>query len=121
VKLEDEIKAVENENAEFEGFVAGLTANSFMIGATKVEIGDATIFRNGVAADLAAGMKVEAEGNIVGGILMARKVTFKDNLRISAQVTAVGSSGASLTILGTSATLPSNLEIRENGNALAPA
>jgi uncharacterized protein DUF5666 len=121
IKLEDELKAAENENAEFEGFVANLNGSGFMIGATQVTFSDSTIFRNGVAADLTAGMKVEAEGNIINGILIARKITFKDNLRISALVTAVDPSGSSVTILGKSVTLPSKLEIRESGNALAPA
>jgi Domain of unknown function (DUF5666) len=121
IKLEDELKAAENENAEFEGFVANLNGSGFMIGATQVTFSSSTIFMNGVAADLAAGMKVEAEGNIVSGILVARKIVFKDNLRISALVTAVDPGGSSLTLLGKSVTLPSKLEIRENGNAVAPA
>jgi len=119
VEIEDEIKALENENAEVEGFVANLTSSGFMIGATQVALDSATIFRNGVAADLGEGVKVEAEGNIVNGILVARKITFKDNLRIKAQVTAVDSGGSTLTILGKNVSLPSNLVIRENGNLLA--
>jgi hypothetical protein len=121
VELEDEIKALENEEAEFEGFVANLSATGFMIGTTQVAFDSATVFKNGVAADLAAGTKVEVEGNILNGILMARKISFKDNLRINAKVTAVNSAGTSLTILGKAVTLPSNLDLRENGNALAPA
>jgi hypothetical protein len=121
IKLEDELKAAENENAEFEGFVANLNGSGFMIGATQVTFDTNTRFINGVAADLAAGTKVEVEGNILNGILVARKIAFKDNLRISALVTAVDPSGSGLTILGKSVTLPSKFEIRENGNVLAPA
>jgi len=121
IKLEDEIKALEHEQVEVEGFVANLVDSSFMIGATQVAFGSTTIFRNGVAADLSAGMKVEVEGNILNGILVARKITFKDNLRIRAEVTAVDSAGTSLTILGVNVIVPTNLEIRENGNALATA
>jgi hypothetical protein len=120
VELEDEIEAVENENAEFEGFVANLTGSTFMIGDMQVSFGSATIFRNGVAADLVNGAKVEAEGNILDGILMAGKITFKDNLRINAVVTAVDPGGTALTILDRSVMLPANLEIREDGNVLAP-
>jgi uncharacterized protein DUF5666 len=121
IKLEDELKAAENENAEFEGFVANLNGSGFMIGATQVTFGDSAIFVNGVAADLVNGTKVEVEGNIVNGILVARKIAFKDNLRISAKVTAVDPNGSGLTILGKSVTLPSRLDIRESGNTLAPA
>jgi hypothetical protein len=119
VTLEDEIKALENEQAEFEGFVANLSDSSFMIGTTQVSFSSATIFRNGVAADLSVGMKVEVEGNILNGILVARKITLKDNLRIRAEVTAVDSAGTALTILGVNVTVPTNLEIRESGNAVA--
>jgi len=119
IKLEDELKAAENENAEFEGFVTNLTGSGFLIGATQVTFGNSTIFMNGVAADLTAGMKVEVEGNVVNGILVARKIVFKDNLRISALVTAVNPDGSALTILGKSVTLPSKLDIREKGNVLA--
>ena len=121
IKLEDELKAAENENAEFEGFVANLSGSSFMIGATQVTFNTNTRFISGVAADLANGAKVEAEGLIVNGILMAKKIAFKDNLRISALVTAVEPSGSNLTILGKNVTLPSMLDIRESGNILAPA
>ncbi|MBI2354910.1 MAG: hypothetical protein HYV06_07765 [Deltaproteobacteria bacterium] len=121
VELEDELKAAENEEVEVEGFVANLSDTGFMIGATQVAFNSATRFVNGVAADLATGMKVEAEGSIVNGILLAEKIVFKDNLRISALVSAVDPSGSGLTILGKSVTLPSMIEIRENGNAVAPA
>jgi len=73
VELQDEIKALENENAEVEGFVANLTAGGFMIGATQVSFDSATAFKNGVAADLVEGVKVEAEGNIVNGIMWPRR------------------------------------------------
>src|SRR6185369_12089525 len=102
VELEDEIKALENEEFEVEGFVANLTESGFMIGATQVSFSSATLFRNGVAADLAEGVKVEVEGDMVNGILVAEKITFKDNLRIEALVTAVAGDGSSLTILGVS-------------------
>jgi hypothetical protein len=121
IELEDEIEAVENENAEFEGFVANLSGTGFMIGATQVTFDSATIFRNGAAADLVNGAKVEAEGNILNGTLVAGKITFKDNLRISAMVTAVDPDGSGLTILGKDVNLPSMLEIREHGDLLAPA
>lgn len=121
VELEDELKAAENEEAEVEGFVANLGDTGFLIGATQVAFDTNTRFMNGVAADLTAGMKVEVEGVIASGILMAQKIVFKDNLRISALVSAVDPSGSGLTILGKGVTLPSMLEIRENGNAVAPA
>lgn len=121
VELEDEIKAVENEKAEVEGFVANLAGSTFMIGDMQISFNSATRFVNGAATDLVAGAKVEAEGLIVNGVLMADKIAFKDNLRIRAQVTAVDTNASTLTILGIKVSVPSSAEIRENGNTLALA
>jgi len=76
----------EGLEAEVEGFIESLTATGFTIVATsgriQVQVDGATIFSGGVADDLKAGMKVEAEGQILGGFLLADKVSFKDNVRI---------------------------------------
>lgn len=118
IELEDELKAQENENAELEGFVANLSGSGFVIGGMQVAFTDATRFVNGVASDLSAGMKVEAEGVIANGILMATKIVFKDNLRIRAQVTAVDTGASTLTILGITVGVPGSAEIREDGNTV---
>lgn len=67
---------------ELEGFVANLAGNSFMIGGQTVAFSSATIFRGGVPADLAAGTKIEAEGPMNNGTLMATRITFKHTVRI---------------------------------------
>lgn len=121
VELEDEIKAEENDEFEVEGFVANLAGSTFMVGDMQVSFNSATRFVNGAATDLVAGAKVEAEGLIVNGILMAEKIAFKDNLRVRAQVTAVDTDASTLTILGITVSVPGSAEIRENGNAVALA
>ena len=62
----------------------------------EVQVDAATVFSGGVATDLKVGMKIEAEGQILGGVLLADKVSFKENIRI--EVAAAGANGATLTV-----------------------
>ncbi|MHC4751853.1 MAG: DUF5666 domain-containing protein [Planctomycetota bacterium] len=86
--------------AEVEGFVETLTAGGFTVVATsgrvEVQVDAATVFSGGIAADLQVGMKVEAEGQVLGGVLLADKVSFEDNIRV--EVAAAGADGSTLTI-----------------------
>jgi hypothetical protein len=92
-----------------------------MVGDMQVSFNSDTRFVNGAASDLVAGAKVEAEGLIVNGILVAEKIAFKDNLRMRALVTSVDSDASTLTILGITVSVPGSVDIRENGNAVTLA
>ena len=87
--------------AEVEGFVETLTAGGFTVVATSgrvdVQVDGATVFSGGLAADLQVGVKIEAEGQILGGVLLADKVSFKDNIRIEVAA-AVQADGDPLTV-----------------------
>jgi hypothetical protein len=82
--------------AEFEGYVASTTANGFFIGAQQVVVTASTVYEYGVAGDVVVGAKLEAEGSISGGVLTATKVSFRDNVRLEADVSTAG--GTSLTL-----------------------
>jgi cytoskeletal protein CcmA (bactofilin family) len=84
--------------AEFEGYVSSLSAGGFTIGAQQAVTTASTVYENGVAADLALGVKLEAEGSISGGVLSATKVSLRDNGRLEGDVAAV--SGNNLTLTG---------------------
>jgi hypothetical protein len=118
VELEEEkIKAAENEEMEIEGIISDVSnlaaLNQFTLSSGQViKISDATLFVGGARTDLAVGMKIEAEGPIVGGILMAEKITFKDNIRINANVTAVDTSAKTITILGLTVGFTSGTEFK---------
>ena len=82
------------------GFVDALTP--FNVGGQAVSISGATTFRPAgtSAADLLDGVKVEAEGSVVGGVLLARKIHIKKNgVRIEALADGEAA-GNSFTILG---------------------
>jgi hypothetical protein len=75
-----------------EGFIAGLNANggTFSVNGQLVDFNGAA-FRSGIEADLANGVKVEAQGPLANGVLQATRVTFKESVRIEANAdTKVG-------------------------------
>lgn len=110
VELEDALKAGENEKLEFEGFVSSGTVSDFFVNGQQVTTSAGTVFVGGVPADFAVGTKVEVEGRLVGGVLVATEVVFKENVRIDAAVEAVGS--GELTLLGKKVIIGSATDIR---------
>ncbi len=86
--------------AEVEGFVSSVNANGFVLGSQAVVISASTVFEGGVAADIVAGSKLEAEGPISNGVLNAVKVSFRDNLRFEADVASVNAGAGTLTLAG---------------------
>jgi len=99
---------VENKNQNFdddleieiESFVTALTPNGFTLltpsGPIDVVVDSATEYFGGTLADILVGTKVEVEGSIINGELMANKVKIKDNVRI--EVAAAGADGSTLTV-----------------------
>ncbi len=87
--------------AEVEGVISGINAaqDQFNVGGQPVSSSGATI-EGGLRADLLNGVKVEAEGPIVNGTLVATKIQIKSNgVRIEG-VTDTALSGGTFTILG---------------------
>ena len=87
------------DDAEVEGFVANLntTAETFEINGQVVSY-FAAIFIGGPEADLLNGTKVEAEGPIVGGVLQAEKVKFKESIEFEANAATVNAGDGELTL-----------------------
>lgn len=82
--------------AEFEGFVTATTGNGFVLGAQTVVTNASTVYQNGVAADAVLGARLEVEGAIAGGVFTASKVSFRDDVRLEADVASVNSSQITL-------------------------
>jgi len=106
VELEDRLLGDDNSEAEVEGIVTGFDgANSFVVAGQAVSLNASTRFVGAAdpanpRADLADGVKVEVEGRLQGGTLVAEQVKYKDAVRIMAPVTTV--SGSTFTMLGKS-------------------
>jgi hypothetical protein len=102
---EVEFEPAEGEHFEVEGFVGGLGSGSFKINDQQVQTSSTTLFDGGVSGDLVDGIKVEAEGHLVNGNLVANKIAFKESIRIESNATTTGSANVlDLTVKTTSKT-----------------
>ena len=83
VELEDARNGAENDEAEVEGIVTSGDSMAFVIGSQQISTTTTTVWENGLPEDLLPGAKVEAEGKLdVQGVLLARKVSFRSNVRL---------------------------------------
>jgi hypothetical protein len=85
------------DEAEVEGFVTNLntTAQTFRVNGQLVNYSTA-VFIGGPETDLLNGTKVEAEGPITSGVLVAEKVKFKDTIEFEANVATVNPGAGTL-------------------------
>jgi len=85
--------------AEVEGYIASLNpgAQTFTVNGQPVSYASAS-FEGGTAADLANGVKVEAEGPISGGTLQAVKIEFEDSVKFEANADNVNAGAGTLTL-----------------------
>jgi hypothetical protein len=69
----------DNDEAELEGFVSGFVSSaSFMVAGVPVDAsGPGVSFRHGGVGQLANGVRLEVEGRMVNGVLVASEVDFK--------------------------------------------
>jgi hypothetical protein len=83
IELEDEedteFNPEEGEEVEVEGFVSNFSVHPgvFKVGLQDVQTTAATNFEGGTSADLADGVRVEAEGVLAGGFLVAEDIKFR--------------------------------------------
>jgi hypothetical protein len=79
IELADELDGDDGDQIEIVGFVAEVvSAFQFTVGNQMVETDAATVFIDGIAQDIAPGVKLEAEGVLVDGILFADEIEFWD-------------------------------------------
>nr|MCU0775323.1 DUF5666 domain-containing protein [Ideonella sp.] len=68
------------DEAEVEGFVTDFTslAQPFKVNGFPVRLDTTVVYEDGSAGNLGNSVRVEVEGRIVDGVLVARKVDFED-------------------------------------------
>ena len=95
VVLEDGKLGEVQAEVEVEGLVTSGTSAQFVVEGQTVATSASTRWDNGLPADLAPGVKVEAEGKLDAvGVLQATKVSFRANVRIQGPVSNVISTSA---------------------------
>ena len=90
IELADEIEVEDADQIEVTGFVTDfVSAFEFTVGDLVVEVDEDTEFIDGTAEDVALGVKLEAEGSLVDGILSAEEIEFwePDQIEVEGLVT----------------------------------
>ncbi len=102
--LEDE---ADNDDTEVEGLVTAVnSATQFVVSGVTVTTNGATQYVGGVAADVGVGVRIEAEGGLAAGTLLAAVVKFEDGVKLESDVatrvgntmTLVGFAGLTITV-----------------------
>lgn len=98
IHLEDALGS-SGEKVEVEGIVTSGTLQDFIVNAQQVVTDASTVFEGGLSSDFALGAALEAEGTLnSSGAIVASKITFRSNIKIEADASAVTAIG--LTVLG---------------------
>lgn len=98
IKLEDKLGAT-GEKAEVEGIVTSGTPADFVINGQQILTSASTVYEGGSSSDIATGVKLEAEGTLnSSGAIVAGRISFRSNIRIEANASAVTATG--LSVLG---------------------
>ncbi len=98
----DRIHVPDGNLMEIEGYVSEFVSlASFRVDGSTVNAANAVI-RNGTAADVRNGVKVEAEGTMSNGVLVAQVLILKlqTNVRVEAGLQARDTTAGSVTLLG---------------------
>ncbi len=77
IKPGDELGTSNADDIEVTGFVTDfVSAFEFTVGQIAVETDNLTVYVDGTSADIAPGVKLEAEGSLIDGVLFAIEVEF---------------------------------------------
>ena len=78
------------EKAELQGYVTSATSTSdFVLDAQRVHTTPQTAITGGAPTDIKIGVRLEVEGTLSNGILVATKLSFEDDLSLEGNVLSV--------------------------------
>jgi len=98
----DRISYQDHDGLEIEGYVSDFVSiSNFVVSGQVVNAANATI-KNGTATDIRNGLRVEVEGIISNGVLVANRVIIKlqANVRVEAGVQNMDTVQSTITLLG---------------------
>ena len=90
ISIEDDIGAENADEVEVTGFVtAVVSTDEFTVGTQDVVVEAGAIFVDGTQADIVLGVKLEAEGTLEDGILVADEIEFwlPDQIELEGELT----------------------------------
>jgi len=89
VEQDDDIAGRDDDDVEYEGIVTSapiIIGGDFVMGVQPVQTSPNTVYKGGLADDITVGVRLEVEGYLQGGILLADEVRFRDAIEIDAPV-----------------------------------
>jgi hypothetical protein len=104
---------------EEEGLITSFTsAMEFEVAGAKVTTTASTVFKNGTAADLALGVRVEVRGTLdANKVLMADVVEIEHIAVIALEGTVSGTTSTTLTVLGVTISVDMNTRFEDESSA----
>ena len=116
----DLIGGSQGDLLEVEGFITRFASSTdFDVATQPVTTNAQTIFEGGTEADLGLNVKVEVEGEIDGGVLVASKVDIRRAkvIRMTADVDSVDAANDRLTVLGIDIEVDELTRLEDKSNA----
>jgi len=112
----DRISYPDGDGIEVEGYVAEFVsiASDFKVSGQMVNAANAVI-KNGTAADIRNGLKVEVEGTVSNGVLVASVLVIKQqaSVRVEAGLQGVDATLNTVTLLGRSIKVNADTDLRD--------
>lgn len=113
------ISDVKGTEKEVEGLVTDFTSDSaFSVNGQAVSATAQTVYKYGVASDIALNTRLEVEGIVDNaGVLVADKVVFKpsSSIDVRGEVQAIDASAGTVTLLGIQFTVDANTQYHDEG------
>lgn len=117
------LSAEDDDIAEIEGFIEGCDPNlpicdNFRIDGVSVQLaGSVTYEGRGYEDHLGNDIKIEAEGNFLGGTLITNKIEFKIDNKARVEAYVESNSGTALVLLGTTFQYDANTAFEDNSES----
>lgn len=109
----DRLQTPDGSGVEAEGYVADFVSiSNFKVNGQAVNAANATI-KNGTTADIANGVKVEVEGTMASGVLLAKVVIIKLQTNVSVEAGMQAKSADSVTLLGRAIKVSAETRLRD--------
>ena len=113
-----EVNANDGEEVEIEGLVTTFTSvNNFAVNGQSVVTNASTQFENGSVMDLALNVRVEVEGEYVGGVIQAETVEIEEegNVEVLSTIENVNPGAGTITMLGITFTTDASTTFKDEG------
>jgi hypothetical protein len=96
----DRFGATDSDAVELTGVVLESTGTQLLLDSVTVNVNDGTAYIGGKLQDIDSGVRVEAEGELISGILNAEKIIFLDDAKLESDVAANQVDQSTLTLAG---------------------